>query len=77
MEKNFILVKTRTKERGLSVEVILQVLELIEYAEDNDVELYMLGGKLRMRYTGPVEKKDKGKSDFGLDDLMGMFGMKK
>jgi hypothetical protein len=76
MEKKFVLVKTRAKDDGVSAEVIVKVIKLIEYAEDNDVELYHSEGKLRMRYTGSTGSDKSGGTDF-LDDLKNLFGMGK
>lgn len=75
MEKKFIMVKSKVSELGVSGDTIVKVLEIIEYAEDNDVELYLHKGKLRMRYTGKTEDKKDGKG-FSLDDFKDIFGMK-
>lgn len=81
MESKFILVKIQAKDKGLSADVIVKVIELMQYAEDNDVEMYNLDGKLRMRYTGVPENSFTddvidGSKSF-VDGLFDMFSKKK
>jgi hypothetical protein len=74
----FVVVKKEVKDKGLTADVIAKVLEIIEFAEDNDVKFYLEKGKLRMKSTiEPVKKKadDKGffKGDNPFSGLGGAF----
>lgn len=80
MEDKFVVVKKEVKDQGLTSDVIVKVLEIIEFANDNDVELYVLGGKLRMKSTilpPPDNDSDNSILGSGLDDLFGLFKKKK
>ena len=77
---SFVTVKAEAKEKGLKVSEIVKVLELIEFAYDNDVEMYLENGKLRMKSTiQPVKKPGKSDDFFGgsLDSLKDIFNIKK
>jgi len=65
---SFVTVKTEAKEKGISSETIVKVLELLEFANDNDVEMYLEKGKLRMKST--IQPK---KSENILDGLFDSF----
>ena len=78
---SFVTVKAEAKEKGLTVAEIVKVLELIEFANDNDVEMYLEKCKLRMKSTIEPAPKKTGKSDdnFGniFDSFKDIFNTKK
>lgn len=83
--KKFIQITEKAKSMDLTSETIIKVIQLIEYADNNGIELYVSEKKLRMKdldvkdSSGSItdDLRNAGKDLFG-EDLFGkIFGGKK